>query len=208
MEYKTIPTGPIDANCTILWEDPGAAWIVDPGADAADLIAFCEEKGLTPAMVVFTHGHFDHIGGVAGLLEKWPGLPVHIGPADAGWAFTERNSWMPYYMPVEKPGTLAADLEDGVELEAGGLKAKVVATPGHTPGGVCIHFEKEKLLLTGDTLFAGSCGRTDLPGGDMRVLGESLKRLAGMDPENKVIAGHGGATTLAVELATNPFLRG
>ena len=98
-------------------------------------------------------------------------------------------------------------LIEGAILSAGGLSARIIATPGHTPGGVCLHFEKDRLLLTGDTLFAGSCGRTDFPGGSMTTLSKSLKRLAALPPETDVIPGHGVATTIARELAANPFLK-
>ena len=97
---------------------------------------------------------------------------------------------------------------EGAILSAGGLSARVLATPGHTPGGICLHFESEHLLLTGDTLFAGSCGRTDFPGGSMTTLSKSLKRLTALPPETDVIPGHGCATTIARELASNPFLKG
>ena len=212
MEKKILPVGPIEANCVILW-NPGTAggdcpcWIVDPGADPEDIVCFCEARGLKPALIAFTHGHFDHVGGVTGLLAKWPGTPVHVAPDDEALAFSRANAWAPYYRPTARPDSLAADLVDGAEIAAGGLTATVVATPGHTPGGVCLHFADAKLMLTGDTLFAGSCGRTDFPGGDMAVLARSLKRLAAFPPETEVVPGHGGATTIGHEVATNPFLR-
>ena len=208
MNKEILPLGAIEANCIVLWDDPSAAWIVDPGADAARLTAFLAEKGLSPALVALTHAHFDHIGAITDLVAKWPTLPVHLGPADATIAFHPQNSWPPYYTPTVRPATLALDLVEGATLSAGGLTARVLATPGHTPGGICLHFEKEHLLLTGDTLFAGSCGRTDFPGGSMTTLSASLKRLASLPPETEVIPGHGGTTTIAREVATNPFLKG
>ena len=196
MNKEILPLGAIEANCIVLWDDPSAAWIVDPGADAARLTAFLAEKGLSPALVALTHAHFDHIGAITDLVAKWPTLPVHLAP------------WAPYYSPTARPTTLALDLVEGATISAGRLTARVLATPGHTPGGICLHFEKEHLLLTGDTLFAGSCGRTDFPGGSMTTLSKSLKRLAALPPETEVIPGHGGTTTIARELATNPFLKG
>ena len=206
MNYQIMSVGPIEANCIILWGETSEAWIVDPGADAERIISFLDEKKLTPVLVAFTHGHFDHIGGVTGLLECWPTLPVHMGPADEALAFSPENAWSPYYTATARPSTVVADLTDGVDLSAGGLVAHVLATPGHTPGGVCLHFVSENLLLSGDTLFAGSCGRTDFPGGSAPVLMESLKRLAALPPETKVIAGHGGTTTISEECISNPFL--
>ena len=212
MEKKILPVGPIEANCVILWNPEGPAdgarpcWLVDPGADAEDIVCFCEARGLKPALVAFTHGHFDHIGAVTDLLAKWPGVPVHIAPGDEALAFSRANAWPPHYRPTARPATLTADLVDGAEISAGGLAAKVVATPGHTPGGICLHFADANLLLTGDTLFAGSCGRTDFPGGSMEVLAESLTRLATFPPETEVVPGHGASTTIGREVETNPFL--
>ena len=207
MEKKIIPVGPIEANCVVLWGAEKKAWIVDPGADAEAILSFCEAQGLTPELVVFTHGHFDHIGGVTDLLARFPALPVHLGPADEAMAFNPLNAWPPYYTATRRPATLACDLEEGTQLAAGGLTARVLATPGHTPGGICLHFEADHLLLSGDTLFAGSCGRTDFPGGSMEVLQASLARLAKLPPETEVVPGHGGSTTIARERASNPFLQ-
>ena len=207
MNKEILPLGAIEANCIVLWDDPSAAWIIDPGADASRLISFMEDRHLTPALVALTHAHFDHIGAVPGLLEKWPSLPVHIGPEDEKIAFHPQNAWPPYYTPTPRPATLATDLVEGATLAAGGLTARILSTPGHTPGGVCLYFEAEHLLLTGDTLFAGSCGRTDFPGGSMKTLSASLKRLAALPPDTDVIAGHGATTTIARELAANPYLR-
>ena len=207
MDQKIMSLGSIEANCVILWEDPAAAWIVDPGAEPESICAFLEEKNLTPALILFTHGHFDHIGAVDGLLARYPDIPVHVGPGDVPMIGHPQNAWPPDYEVVKKPATLVADLVDGATLTAGGLTAQVIATPGHTPGGVCFLFAAQKLLLTGDTLFAGSCGRTDFPGGDRRQLGESLRRLAALDSELTVVPGHGMPTTIAREVATNPFLQ-
>ena len=207
MNKEILPLGSIEANCIVLWDDPSAAWIVDPGADAKRLCAFLADKGLTPALVALTHAHFDHIGAITDLVAKWPSLPIHLAPADEQIAFHPQNAWPPYYSPTARPATLALDLVEGAVLSAGGLSARILATPGHTPGGACFLFAAQKLLLTGDTLFAGSCGRTDFPGGDRRQLGESLRRLAALDPERTVVPGHGPSTTIARENATNPFLQ-
>ena len=207
MNQKIMPLGSIEANCVILWEDPAAAWIVDPGAEPEAICAFLGEKKLTPALILFTHGHFDHIGAVDGLLARYPELPVHVGPGDVPMIGHPQNAWPPDYEVVKKPATLVADLVDGATLTAGGLTAQVIATPGHTPGGACFLFAAQKLLLTGDTLFAGSCGRTDFPGGDKRKLDASLRRLAALAPELTVVPGHGMPTTIAREVATNPFMQ-
>ena len=207
MERRIMPLGAIGANCVILWEDPAAAWIVDPGAEPEVLNAFLEKKGLTPALVLLTHGHFDHIGALDGLLARHPGLPVHIGPGDVPMIGHPQNAWPPDYDAVKKPASLVADLVDGATLTAGGLTMQVIATPGHTPGGACFLFAEQKLLLTGDTLFEGSCGRTDFPGGSRCQLDASLRRLAGLAPELTVVPGHGALTSIAREVASNPFLQ-
>ena len=207
MEKEVLPLGPIEANCIILWSDPAKAWIVDPGADAEAIAGFCERRGLVPGLVALTHGHFDHIGAVPGLVAKWPGLAVHLAPADEKIAFSPLNAWPPHYSATPRPATLVADLVEGAVLECGGLSAKVLSTPGHTPGSVCLHFEREELILTGDTLFAGSCGRTDFPGGSMKDMGTSLKRLATLPPSTEVVPGHGAATTIAREVESNPFMQ-
>ena len=207
MERRIMPLGAIGANCVILWEDSAAAWIVDPGAEPEAVNAFLDKKGLTPALVLLTHGHFDHIGALDGLLARFPDLPVHVGPGDVPMIGHPQNAWPPDYEAVKKPASLVADLVDGATLAAGGLTMRVIATPGHTPGGACFLFADQKLLLTGDTLFAGSCGRTDFPGGDSRQLNASLRRLAALDPELTVVPGHGEPTTIAREVATNPFLQ-
>ena len=207
MERRIMPLGAIGANCVVLWEDPAAAWIVDPGADSEAINAFLEKKDLTPALVLLTHGHFDHVGALDGLLARYPNLPVHIGPGDVPMIGHPQNAWPPDYEVVKKPASLVADLVDGATLTAGGLTMRVIATPGHTPGGACFLFAAQKLLLTGDTLFEGSCGRTDFPGGNPCQLNESLRRLAGLDPELTVVPGHGSITTIAREVASNPFLK-
>ena len=206
MERKIIPVGPFAANCVVLWNGDGACWIVDPGADAADIVAFCAEKKLRPALVALTHGHFDHIGGVTGLLAQWPDLPIHIAPGDEPWAFTRANAWGGEYPATARPATLVADLVDGAELSAAGLSARILATPGHTPGGVCLLFNDVPLLLSGDTLFAGSVGRTDFPGGSMARMMDSLQALMKLPDDTLVIPGHGGHTTIGDEKRTNPYI--
>lgn len=207
MNKKILPLGSLAANCVVLWNEGARdCWLVDPGGDYDTLLAFLAEKGLTPALVALTHGHFDHIGALSGLMAKWPALPVHIAPGDAPMIGHVMNVWPPDYPGVAKPKTLVADLTDGAALTGGGLTAEVLSTPGHTPGSVCLHFKADNLLLTGDTLFAGSCGRTDFPGGSMPEMQKSLARLAKLDPKTAVVPGHGMTTSIGREVESNPYM--
>ncbi|MBO7721455.1 MAG: MBL fold metallo-hydrolase [Kiritimatiellae bacterium] len=209
MKIKTIPVGSFGVNCSVIDND-GAAWIVDPGRDADRIIAAVSGWGLRPGGILLTHAHFDHIGAVPELQRRYAGLPVYLHPADARVLTHPMNQFPPEYPPIERP----ANLTDAGEAALPGLH--VIETPGHTPGGVCYHLPgfnhpdfpgTAGLLLSGDTLFAGSAGRTDLPGGDMATLLRSLRALAGLPGDTLVIPGHGGFTTIADEVRDNVFLR-
>lgn len=200
MERLTIQVGPYEVNCSIL-ADAGLAWIVDPGQEAERIAAMLADRGLEPAAVLLTHAHFDHIGGVPGLQKAFPGLPVYVHPKDQPVLTHPMNQLPPDYPAIGLPKNLA----DATTLAERGVR--VIETPGHTPGGVCYYFPDEALLLSGDTLFAGSIGRTDLPGGDLPTLAESLKKLANLPGDTLVIPGHGPHTTIAAEKRVNPFLR-
>ena len=201
MERLTIQVGGFEVNCSILSEN-GRAWIVDPGQEPERIITLLSQKGLEPAAILLTHAHFDHIGAIPGLLEKFPSLPVFVHEKDAPMFGHPLNQLPPEYPSFAKPRNLAPNntIERLATLE-------ILETPGHTPGGVCYYFPKEKLLLSGDTLFAGSVGRTDLPGGDMATLMNSLHKLTALPDDTLVIPGHGMHTTIAAERRGNPFLR-
>ena len=201
MERLTIQVGGFEVNCSILSEN-GKAWIVDPGQEADRIVALLEKKGLEPAAVLLTHAHFDHIGAIPGLLKAFPDLPVYVSADDKEVINHPLNQLPPEYPPIGQVKNLRT-LENLVNLE--GLE--ILETPGHTPGGVCYYFPKDKLLLSGDTLFAGSVGRTDLPGGDMATLMDSLQKLTALPDDTLVIPGHGMHTTIAAEKRGNPFLQ-
>jgi len=205
MQHQIIPVGAFEVNCVILWERRPEAWVVDPGGNAPELLDFLRRRGLKIGQIVLTHGHIDHIAALDELLAAHP-APVRLHPADAAWAFTPLNRLPPYDKVPARPATLL-EIDDGAAIAVAGLTARVLHTPGHTPGGVCLHFEGDELLLSGDTLFAGSVGRTDLPGGDGRALTNSLTKLAALPQATMVIPGHGPATTLAEESRSNPYMR-
>ena len=203
MKRLSLEVGPYEVNCSLLCAD-GRAWIVDPGADADRICDLLGRNSLTPAAILLTHAHFDHIGAVPALQSKFPGLPVYIHPNDAAVITHPLNQCPPDYPPVAMPSNVrdACTLAD----EKLPFAIKIVETPGHTPGGVCYLLPDDKLLLSGDTLFAGSVGRTDLPGGDMPTLMASLSKLVVLPEDTTVVPGHGPKTTIASERRYNPFL--
>jgi len=204
MNAKVLAVGPYEVNCAILWDDPEYAWVVDPGYDAEGILALLDRNDLELGMVVLTHAHFDHISALNKILIG-RNVPVYLHRADEPFAFSALNAMAPY-PPTARPATLILDKEDGATLECGGLKARIITTPGHTPGGWCLYFQEEHLLLAGDTLFAGSVGRTDLPGGDWDTLAASLQKLKALPDATRVICGHGPETTIGIEKKNNPYL--
>jgi len=204
MNYEVFPVGPFEANCSILWDDPAQAWVVDPGADSAVILGLMEKRGLKAGVVVLTHSHFDHISALNEILAKFP-VPVYLHAEEVPFAFSPMNA-MPPYRSTARPALLVTDKREGDEIACGGLTARLIHTPGHTPGGWCLYFEKEKLLVAGDTLFAGSVGRTDLPGGSETLLKASLQKLRALPDDTRVICGHGPQTTLGAEKRSNPYL--
>ena len=197
--------GIIHTNCYLVYdEDGGAGVIVDPGGDPAPLLKEIEKRKVNVRAIFITHAHFDHIAGNA-CLEAL-NAPFALHPADRDM-LVEGGGAAWFGLPFVPSPLPTLDLTDGRILEVGRLHFRVIHTPGHTPGSVCLYVPEENALLTGDTLFAGSVGRTDLPAGDARALTASLKRLLTLPPETVIYPGHGPTSTLGEERRSNPWLR-
>lgn len=196
--------------------EAGEAALVDPGADGPRIVAAARSAALDVREVILTHGHVDHISALPEVLAAFPRATVRLSPEDAAWCFTEENAIGPYEVPPPPPDSSVRPVRDGSEFRVGSVLFRAIATPGHSPGGtsyLALDAAAEDpsaaplALFTGDTLFAGTIGRTDFPGSDPKAMEKSLSRLAALPPRTRVCPGHGPATTISRELATNPFLR-
>jgi hydroxyacylglutathione hydrolase len=215
MIRETFPVGLLQCNCSILGDEAsGEAIVVDPGDDIPRILALLAHHNLTVKQILITHAHIDHIAGAA-RLKAVTGAPILYNQSDIPLAkmMEMQAGWLGIPTPeVHLPDDL---LEDGTvillgaapELKRPGLNGTILHTPGHTQGSVCLHLPAENLLLAGDTLFAGSVGRTDLPGGDGPTLIRSIHdKLLPLPDSTVVIPGHGPNTTIAEERDFNPFL--
>lgn len=202
MKLDSLAVGLIGTNCYLLSDDTAdnAAAIVDPGGSADQILAKIKQNNLDVKMILLTHGHFDHVMGVQDILAAYPDLPVYITETDYPEA---RDGGQFGYSMGEVASVRFYDEGDTVEL--GNLKIDVLRTPGHTPGSVTLRVED--VLFTGDTLFQGSCGRTDFPGGSFGDMQRSLKRLADLPGDYRVYPGHESSTTLNYERKYNPFMQ-
>lgn len=207
MERTTFPVGPLQCNCSILYDTAAHdATVVDPGGDLAKITAFLAAHHLTLRQIVVTHAHLDHIAG-AKVLSEQTGAPVLFHQADIfqlSW-MEQQAAWMGVSNPRVAPPDVSA--EAGTRLTVGAEAGEVLHTPGHTAGSISLYFPQSQLLLAGDTLFRGGIGRTDLPGGDGRLILTSIREtLLPLPDDTVVIAGHGAPTTMLEERETNPFL--
>ncbi len=194
MKITQLTVGSIGTNCYMVYdEQTKAAVVIDPSDEAQLVEARIEALGLKVRAVLLTHGHFDHSGEAAKVAAR-AGVSIWMHPADKALP-----SWLTHGLPETR------DLADAQTLDFDGLRFTVIHTPGHTPGSVC--FRCGERLFAGDTLFAGSCGRTDLPGGSWQDMSASLRRLAALEGDCAVYPGHGEATTLDAERAGNQYLR-
>ena len=195
-----------ESNCFIVRRDgDDRALVIDPGDEAEAIDRHLTAEGLTVAAYLLTHGHVDHLSALAALAEKRP-APIALHPRDARWCFTARAAMPPYYDTPRRPARIERELADGQTWTDAGMTYAVIELPGHSPGGVGFLFEEERVLFAGDTLFAGSVGRSDLPGSDPAALNESLRRLMTLSDDITVYCGHGPETTIGDERRHNPYL--
>ncbi len=204
MEIKVLRLGQIGTNCYIFHKTDGTrCGIVDPGDQGEQVADWLNKQRLEPEAVLLTHGHFDHILGIPGLRKAWPDLPVYCHPADIGEGETTRVFGENF--PTVSSFGNATPYREGDVVQIAGIDVEVLETPGHTPGSVVLR--AGDVLFTGDTLFAGSMGRTDLPGGDEGQIMKSLRRLYELEGDYQVLPGHEGQSTLEQERKSNYCLR-
>lgn len=207
MNIEARVTGFIEENCYLV-SNPATreTVVIDPGDDAAKLQVRLAEMDAVVVAYLLTHGHVDHISALAPLSAARP-APIYLHPLDAAWCFTPRNAMPGFYDAPPAPKGPIVPVTDGEGLTLAGAQWTVFETPGHTPGGVCYKLEPDQALFVGDTLFRGSVGRTDLPGGDARILSRSLQKLAALPDALTVYPGHGESTTIGYEKRHNYFLQ-
>lgn len=204
MEIHVLPVGALQTNCYIIDTGKGNAIIIDPGANPGGILEFLERERLTPVYLLYTHGHYDHIGATTPLREAGAKTVLPQGDRDlflnpaliGGGLFTHYRGYTP-----EEPDILYGE---GDELELDGVRLSFLHTPGHSKGSSLL--VGDGVLFTGDTLFAGGCGRTDLYGGSEQELSASLRRIASLEGEYQVLPGHGPQSMLSREKITNPYL--
>lgn len=204
MEIDILQLGQLGTNCYIFRETGGAkCGVIDPGGQGEQLAQWLKDKGLEPEAVLLTHGHFDHILGIPGLRTAWPELPIYCHPADLGEGDTV--SMFGQAFPTVRSFGDVTPWREGDRVTVAGVELEVLETPGHTPGSVTLR--AGDVLFTGDTLFAGSMGRTDFEGGDEGAMMASLRRLGELEGDYRVLPGHEGQTTLERERQGNYCLR-
>jgi len=205
MNIQKIVVGQLDVNCYIVSDDATSeALIIDPGDEPEKIIDFIDAAGLKPKYVLFTHAHYDHVCAAKELHDRYKAVLLMHEQETTTYRMTAQLCISWGYAPEDFPEP-ERTVKDGDTISVGRLSFTVMHTPGHTPGGICVC--GEKTLFTGDTLFKGSVGRTDLPGGDFGLLSRSLERLILLPPETRVMSGHDGETSIAEEMRDNPFIK-
>ena len=203
MIIRRIPLGPLEANCFIVADGHSRkAMVIDPGDEPDRIMDILKTENLSLEYIICTHAHFDHVGAVPDIKEQTgAAVVIHRDEQEIYYGARDMAAFWGYALdPLPGPDLLA---EDGHEIKLGNLTFTVLHTPGHSPGGICLF--GEGIVITGDTLFAGSVGRTDFHGGDIQKLRQSFERLMSLPPETAVLAGHGPNSTIGKERAENFF---
>ncbi len=207
MIHEILPVGPLQCNCSVIGDDASReAIVIDPGDDVADVLAIVQKHSLKVQQIIITHAHIDHVGG-AKKLQTATGAAILLNQND--YALLKMLDVQAAWLGMTSPGKVEIDQSVGQadKIRVGSLSADVLHTPGHTEGSVCLYFPLEKKLIAGDTLFAGSIGRTDLPGGSFEKIIQSLhEKVLALPDDTIVIPGHGELTTIGEERESNPFL--
>ncbi len=209
MNYKQLPLGPLQTNCYIVWNDQKECLIFDPGHEGNKIQSFLKNEGLKPLAILLTHAHFDHIGAVDNVRELYS-IPVYVHEKEAEWLLDPALNGSGRFMGETirlKQADKMINSENPIHFSS--FTLEVFETPGHSPGSVSYYLKERNIVISGDTLFMGSIGRTDLPGGNQTVLMESIHRkLLSLDEETIVLPGHGPETIISQEMDSNPFLNG
>ncbi len=207
MIHEILPVGPLQCNCSVIGDETThEAMVIDPGDDIEDVLALVRKHSLQVKQIVITHAHIDHVGG-AMKLRAATGAPIILNQND--YALLKMLDMQAAWIGMASPGKVDIDqsVEQDETIRAGSLEATVLHTPGHTEGSICLYFPVEKTLIAGDTLFAGSIGRTDLPGGSFQKIIRSLHdKVLALPDDTVVVPGHGPKTSIGDERETNPFL--
>ncbi|NYF80266.1 MBL fold metallo-hydrolase [Granulicella arctica] len=208
MIHEILRVGLLQCNCSILGDETsGEAMVIDPGDDILRILSVLARHNLTVKQIVITHAHIDHIAG-AQQLKRLTGAPIFYNQLDLPLVkmMDVQAGWLDIPIPEVAPPD--DSLHDGQTIAISGINGTILHTPGHTEGSVCLHLPEQNLLLAGDTLFAGSVGRTDLPGGNARALIDSIHaKLMPLPDSTIVVPGHGGNTTIGYERENNPYLQ-
>jgi len=208
MIHEILPVGPLQCNCSIIGDETTRdAMVIDPGDDISDVLDIIQKHSLKVSQIVITHAHIDHVGGAMKLREV-TGAPILLNQND--YALLKMLDVQAAWLGMRSPGEVEIDrsVGDADKVQAGPLVAQVIHTPGHTEGSICLYFSAQQKLIAGDTLFAGSIGRTDLPGGSFDKIIRSLHdKVLALPDETVVVPGHGPLTTVGAERESNPFLK-
>jgi len=208
MIHKIFPVGPLQCNCSIIGDEhTHEAMVIDPGDQIEGILEILRQEKLTLKQIVITHAHIDHVGG-AMKLKAATGAPILMNQND--YALLKMLDMQAAWVGMKPPGDVQVDetVSQGRVLKIGEISSNVIHTPGHTEGSICLYFPEEKKLIAGDTLFAGSIGRTDLPGGSMDKIMRSLHtQVLALPDATEVVPGHGPITTIGEERESNPFLQ-